>query len=113
MAKKEKKQRPALTRWDYFRRNLYHNSADSVNFTFNKVVYEKSEELQAIDDKSQKINYMMILSLVVMFFIATNFQNIYIVIAYLFFVAGAQFYRLSLLPKDIMAHLTDTGYRER
>ncbi len=113
MSKKKREQLNPLTRWAYFRKNLYNNTADSANFVYDRVVYEKSEELQAIDDKAQKVNYLMILSLVVMFFIATNFQNIYIVVAYLFFVAGGQVYRFCLLPKDITKHLTDTGYREK
>ena len=53
-----------LTRWQYFVKNLYQNSANSGKFVYNKIIYNKSEELQAIDYKSQRINLVLVLLLV-------------------------------------------------
>lgn len=102
-----------LTRWQYFVKNLYQNAASTSQFTYNKIVYNKSEELQAIDYKSQRINLVLVLALVVMFLVTSRFQNIAFVVGYLLVVIAGQAVRVFMLPKDIKAHLTDSGYRER
>ena len=102
-----------LTRWQYFVKNLYQNSANSGRFTYNKIVYDKSEELQAIDYKSQRINLILVLLLVVLFLLTSKYRNIAFVVGYLVAVIAGQIVRLFMLPKDIKAHLTDSGYRER
>ena len=102
-----------LTRWQYFVKNLYQNSANSTRFIYNKVIYDKSEELQAIDYKSQRINLLLVLLLVVMFLVTSKYQNVIFVVLYLLAVMVGQAVRLFLLPKDIKTHLTDSGYRER
>ena len=102
-----------LTRWQYFVKNLYQNSANSTRFTYNKVIYDKSEELQAIDYKSQRINLILVLLLVVMFLVTSKYQKVIFVVLYLLAVMVGQAVRLFMLPKDIKAHLTDSGYRER
>ena len=102
-----------LTRWQYFVKNLYQNSANSGKFIYNKIIYNKSEELQAIDYKSQRINLLLVLLLVVLFLVTSKYHNILFVVAYLVLVIAGQAARLFMLPKDIKAHLTDSGYRER
>mgnify|MGYP000315828763 CR=1 FL=1 len=72
-----------LTRWQYFTKTLYHNAAAKTRFVYNKVVYEKDEALQKIEEGNGRINMGLLLVL------------------------------LLRLPKDITAHLTDTGLRER
>ena len=102
-----------LTRWQYFVKNLYQNSANSTRFIYNKVIYDKSEELQAIDYKSQRINLILVLLLVLLFVVTSKYHNVIFVVLYLLAVMVGQAVRLFMLPKDIKAHLTDSGYRER
>ena len=45
-----------LTRWQYFTKNLYNNTATKTRFSYNKVVYLKSEELMDIETRSNRIN---------------------------------------------------------
>ena len=102
-----------LTRWQYFVKNLYQNSSNSGSFTYNKVIYQKSEELQKIDYKSQRVNLILVLLLVVMFLVTSKYQKVIFVVLYLLAVIIGQAVRLFMLPKDIKAHLKDNGYRER
>lgn len=102
-----------LTRWQYFVKNLYQNSSNSGSFTYNKVIYQKSEELQAIDYKSQRINLILVFLLILLFVVTSKYRNIAFVVGYLVAVIAGQIVRLFMLPKDIKAHLKDNGYRER
>lgn len=102
-----------LTRWQYFVKNLYQNSANSGKFIYNKIIYNKSEELQAIDYKSQRINLILVFLLILLFVVTSKYRNIAFVVGYLVAVIAGQIVRLFMLPKDIKAHLTDSGYRER
>ena len=102
-----------LTRWQYFVKNLYQNSANSGKFIYNKIIYNKSEELQAIDYKSQRIHLLLLLVLILLFVVTSKYQNAWFVAVYLVVVIAGEIVRLFMLPKDIMAHLTDSGYRER
>lgn len=102
-----------LTRWQYFVKTLYHNAASTSEFTYNYKVYSKDEELQMIDAKNQRLNLVMILLLVVLYLLTQRFQIIWLVVGYLVAVIMIQIVRLTNLPKDIMAHLTDTGRMEK
>ena len=102
-----------LNRWEYFFRTLYHNAAATGEFCYNKVIYHKSEELQAIEQRSSRINYGMILLLILMFLLTSRYHNVLIVLIYLVLVIVGQIVRYTMLPRDITAHLTDTGRRER
>lgn len=102
----------ALTRWQYFVKTLYHNAAATSEFSYNKVIYCKDETLQAIEAKSQRINGLLVVLLFAMFVLATRYQQVWMVVIYLVVVVAAEIYRLLLLPKDIKAHLKDTGRRE-
>lgn len=110
--KKKAKEKP-LTRWAYFIKTLYHDSAATMEFTYEKKIYVKSEELQAIDADNKRINTLLLLALFVMFGTAAKFENIWIVIAYFLVVIGGEAIRLLHLPKNIKDHLTDTGRRQR
>ena len=101
-----------LTRWQYFTKTLYHNAAAKTRFVYNKVVYEKDETLQKIEEGNGRINMGLLLVLLAMFLTASTVQNIYIIVAGVVIAAG-ELVRLLRLPKDITAHLTDTGLRER
>ena len=102
-----------LTRWQYFTKNLYRNASNETQFTYNKVIYEKSEALQDIERRSGRINAVLLLLLLLMFLLAGRYHNIYLVVFYLVAVIVGEAARLLMLPKDIKAHLKDTGYRER
>ena len=102
-----------LTRWQYFTKTLYHNAAAKTLFVYNKVVYEKDEALQKIEEGNGRINMGLLLVLLAMFLTASTVQNIYIIVAGMVVIAAGELVRLLRLPKDITAHLTDTGMRER
>ena len=112
MSKKKEMAAP-LTRWQYFFKVLYHNAADTTEFTYNKIIYRKSDELQAIEQRSARINYLLLLLLIVMFLLTSRYHNVWFVIVYLVAVMAGQVVRYCMLPKDIKAHLTDTGRRTR
>lgn len=115
MSKTKKKKAPKtrpLTRWAYFFKTLYSDGSSTMEFTYEKVVYVKSEELQRIEAANKRINGLLLLVLFAMFAIASQYQNIWIVIAYLVIVVAGQIVRLMRLPKNITAHLTDTGRRK-
>ena len=102
-----------LTRWQYFTKTLYRNAAAKTRFVYNKVVYEKDETLQKIEEGNGRINMGLLLVLLAMFLTASTVQNIYIIVAGMVVIAAGELVRLLRLPKDITAHLTDTGLRER
>lgn len=102
-----------LTRWQYFTKTLYHNAAAKTRFVYNKVVYEKDETLQKIEEGNGRINMGLLLVLLAMFLTASTVQNIYIIVVGMVVIAVGELVRLLRLPKDITSHLTDTGLRER
>ena len=102
-----------LTRWQYFTKTLYHNAAAKTLFVYNKVIYEKDEALQQIEEVNSRINMVLLLVLLVMFFTASTMRNIYIIVAGMAVIVAGEIVRLLRLPRDIKAHLTDTGRRER
>ena len=114
MSKKKKKstERP-LTRWVYFTKTLYHDPASTTEFTYGKTIYSKSEQLQQIEADNKRINTLMLLALFVMFYIGAQFQNMLVFLLYLVLVVIGQALRLLHLPKEITAHLSDTGRRKR
>jgi len=110
---KKKEQILPLTRWQYFFKVLYYNAAATTEFTYNRVIYRKSEELQEIEQRSAKIHYLLLVLLMVMFATTARFHNIFIFIGYIVLVIAGEIVRYCMLPKDIKAHLTDTGRRAR
>ena len=111
--KKKKNYEKPLTRWAYFIKTLYHDSAATTEFTYNKKIYVKSEELQAIDADNKRINTVLLLVLFIMFGAISQLQNPWILVAYFFIVIAGEGVRLFHLPKNIMDHMTDTGRRQR
>ena len=112
MSKKKSKERP-LTRWVYFTKTLYRNAADEGLFEYDKVLYNKSEELMDIEEINGKINMVLVFLLFVLFALGTRVQNGWLLIGYFILVIVGQISRLLRLPKDIKAHLTDSGRRKR
>jgi hypothetical protein len=110
--KKKSAERP-LTRWVYFTKTLYHDPASTTEFTYGKTIYAKSEKLQQIEADNKRINTLLLLALFVMFYIGAQFQNMMVFLLYLILVVAGQGLRILHLPKDITAHLTDTGRRKR
>ena len=74
---------------------------------------EKDEALQQIEEVNSRINMVLLLVLLVMFFTASTMRNIYIIVAGMAVIVAGEIVRLLRLPRDIKAHLTDTGRRER
>ena len=102
-----------LTRWQYFIKTLYHNAASTTEFTYNHKVFIKDEDLQEADRKNQRLNLVMILLLVALYLLTSKFQVVWLVVGYLVAVVVLQIMRLRNLPKDITAHLKDSGRMER
>ena len=102
-----------LTRWQYFTKTLYHNAAAKTLFVYNKVIYEKDEALQQVEEVNGRISMGLLLVLLLMFFTASSTKNIYVIVAGMAVIVAGEVVRLCRLPKDITAHLTDTGRRER
>lgn len=102
-----------LTRWQYFTKTLYHDPAAKTEFAYNKVIYLKSDELQAVEEGNRRINGLLLVVLCLMFLTAVKWQNIYIIVAGMIAIVAGEAVRLLRLPRDICAHLTDSGRRER
>ena len=101
-----------LTRWQYFSKTLYHNAAAKTLFVYNKVIYEKDEALRQTEEVNGRISMALLLVLLVMFFSASTLKNIWVIVAGMAVIVAGEIVRLVRLPKDITAHLTDTGRRE-
>lgn len=112
MSKKKQTQTP-LTRWRYFTKTLYHNASATGEFTYDKVVYIKDESLRDAEQRSQRLNYVMLMGMILMYLLTSRFQTAWIIVAYMVLVIVLQPARVFLLPKDITAHLTDSGRRTR
>ena len=110
--KKKSAERP-LTRWVYFTKTLYHDPAATTEFTYGKTIYIKSEELKDIEADNKRINTLLLLALFAMFYVAAQFRNIWVFLLYFVLVVAGQALRLLHLPKDVTAHLTDSGRRKR
>ena len=102
-----------LSRWQYFTKTMYHNAAAKTLFVYNKVIYEKDEALQQVEEVNGRINMVLLLVLLAMFFTAGTTKNIYVIVAGMAVIVAGEIVRLLRLPKDITARLTDTGRRER
>lgn len=102
-----------LSRWQYFTKTMYHNAAEKSQFVYNKVIYEKDEALRQIEEVNGRINMVLLLVLLAMFFTAGTMKNIYVIVAGMAVIVAGEIVRLLRLPRDIKAHLTDTGMRER
>ena len=104
MGKKKEMYAP-LTRWQYFTKTLYHDPSKTQEFEYDGVIYLKSQELQDIEERNARVNWVLLLVLCAMFLTAIKWQNIVVIVA-------GELFRMSRLPKDIKAHLTDSGRRK-
>ena len=111
MGRKRERVAP-LTRWQYFTKTLYSDAASRVEFEYDRVIYFKSEELQRIETGNRRIHGLLLVILCLVFLSAIRWQNIYFVVACMAIIVAGEAVRLLRLPKDIRAHLTDTGRRK-
>lgn len=111
MAKKKEMYAP-LTRFQYFTKTLYHDPSKSAEFEYDRVIYLKSEQLQEIEYGNARINWVLILILCLIFLTASQWQNIVIILLGMLAIVAGEAVRLFRLPKDIKAHLTDSGRRK-
>ena len=107
---KKKEQYCPLTRWRYFTKTLYHDPSATGEFTYDGVVYRKSEALQAVESRNSRLQ----MGLVGLMFLACVLAEPFTAkgAAGILLIVAGQALRLSRLPKDILSHLTDTGRRE-
>ena len=108
MGRKRERVAP-LTRWQYFTKTLYSDAASRAEFEYDRVIYFKSEELQRIEAGNRRIHGLLLVILCLVFLSAIRWQNIYFVVACMAIIVAGEAVRLLRLPKDIRAHLTDTG----
>lgn len=101
-----------LTRWQYFTKTLYHDPSKTQEFEYDGVIYLKSQELQDIEERNARINWVLLLVLCAMFLTAIKWQNIVVIAVGMVVIVAGELYRMSRLPKDIKAHLTDSGRRK-
>ena len=52
---KKKEQYCPLTRWRYFTKTLYHDPSATGEFSYDGVVYRKSEALQAVESRCLRV----------------------------------------------------------
>lgn len=110
---KKKKAEISLTRWQYFTKTMYHDPAATAEFTYEKVIFIKSKELLQKEADNKRINTLLLLALFAMFAFSAKFQIIWILLMYFILVVAGQVLRFLNLPKNIMAHLEDSGRRKR
>ena len=106
---KKKEQYCPLTRWQYFTKTLYHDPSSTGEFTYDGVVYRKSEALQS---RGSRLQRRLVSPMFLAFVLATYFRSAMPLAAGILLIVAGQALRLSRLPKDILSHLTDTGRRE-
>ena len=108
----EKGAGPPRTRWRYLTKTLYHDPSATGEFTYDGVVYRKSEALQAVESRNSRLQMGLVGLMFLAFVLATYFRSAMPLAAGILLIVAGQVLRLSRLPKDILSHLTDTGRRE-
>ena len=78
MSKKKEMYAP-LTRWQYFTKTLYHDPSKTQEFEYDGVIYLKSQELQDIEERNARVNWVLLLVLCAMFLTAIKWQNIVVI----------------------------------
>ena len=66
-----------------------------------------------IEYANARVNWVLLLVLCAMFLTAVKWQNIVVIAVGMVVIVAGELYRMSRLPKDIKAHLTDSGRRKR
>ena len=113
MSKNKKKKAVLLTRWEYFIKTLRLDSSTPTEFTYGKKTYTKSGQLQRIENDNKRINALLLLMIIVLFYIGAQMQNILVFLLGIVLALAGQVVCLLHLPKDITAHLTDVGRSKR
>ena len=111
MSKKKEMYAP-LTWWQYFTKTLHHDPSKTQEFEYDGVIYLKSQELQDIEERNARVNWVLLLVLCAMFLTAIKWQNIVVIALGMVVIVAGELFRMSRLPKDIKAHLTDSGRRK-
>lgn len=111
MSKKKEMYAP-LTRFQYFTKTLYHDPSKTAEFEYDKVIYLKSDQLRDIEYSNARINWALLLVLCLIFLTAIQWQEILIILIGMVVIAAGEVVRMLRLPKDIQAHLTDSGRRK-
>ena len=76
------------------------------------MIYLKSQELQDIEERNARVNWVLLLVLCAMFLTAIKWQNIVVIAVGMVVIVAGELFRMSRLPKDIKAHLTDSRRRK-
>ena len=66
-----------------------------------------------IEERNARVNWVLLLVLCAMFLTAIKWQNIVVIAVGMVVIVAGELFRMSRLPKDIKAHLTDSGRRKR
>ena len=109
---KNKEMYAPLTRWQYFTKTLYHDPSKTQEFEYDGVISLKSQELQDFEERNARVNWVLLLVLCAMFLTAIKWQNIVVIAVGMVVIVAGELFRMSRLPKDIKAHLTDSGRRK-
>ena len=72
---KKKEQYCPLTRWQYFTKTLYHDPSSTGEFTYDGVVYRKSEALQAVESRNSRLQMGLVGLMFLAFVLATYFRS--------------------------------------
>ena len=72
---KKKEQYCPLTRWRYFTKTLYHDPSATGEFTYDGVVYRKSEALQAVESRNSRLQMGLVGLMFLAFVLATYFRS--------------------------------------
>ena len=73
----------------------------------------KSEEPLSIDEVNRRIDGALLVLLCLIFLTAIRWQNIFFVVGCMVAIVIGQAVRFLRLPRDIRAHLVDSGRRKR
>ena len=72
---KKKEQYCPLTRWQYFTKTLYHDPSATGEFTYDGVVYRKSEALQTVESRNSRLQMGLVGLMFLAFVLATYFRS--------------------------------------
>ena len=110
MSKKKEMYAP-LTRWQYFTKTLYHDPSKTQEFEYDGVIYLKSRSCRTSRSATPgstgaaagAVRHVPD---------GHQVQNIVVIALGMVVIVAGELFRMSRLPKDIKAHLTDSGRRK-
>ena len=92
---KKKEQYCPLTRWQYFTKTLYHDPSATGEFTYDGVVYRKSEALQTVESRNSRLQMGLVGLMFLAFVLATYFRSAMPLAAGILLIVAGQALRLS------------------